>query len=230
MSPHTSEPDATGSGPVHAWASLMQRADGLRSGAIALDECWVQRFEVPAGHVVTLEAHAFSEQVIQVLDGCLRMTLDDVSSDLTTENVCVIPTGVHHHGTADRATSMLVITAPVGFGEDNYRLDFTEERGAPLQPVDSSVVRWTDGDGQELRGTFVSLWGVTERHHGHGGPVAVQVVEGSARVTVDGHPTTVDPSVVTIVRAGQAYSVEVDATTTSIALVVDISRTAGPRS
>ncbi len=220
------ETDSVAGVPVRAWAPLMESAEGYRVGSVALEECWVQMFEVPAAHIVHLEAHAFSEQVIQVVEGSLNISLDDVRSDLSSASVCVIPTGVHHHGSADQPTKMLVITAPVGFGDDNYRLDMTEDRGQPLAPVGSSVAPWSAWANQELRGTFVSLWGVDSVHRGRGGPVAVQVISGTGQVTVNGHTAAVDPSMITIVDAGTSFAVEM---TDGLALVVDASRAAGLR-
>lgn len=205
-----------------AWEPLMRQADDFRHGTVALDECAVQKYDLEPGHVVPLEAHAFSEQLIQVLDGCLNLSLDGVPHELTAENLLVIPTAVHHHGGSERATSMVAITAPVGFGPDNMRLDLTESRGEPLAPVGSSVVSWSEAAGHRLTGAFLSLCCVGDRHHGRGGPVVIQVVRGHAQVTVGDETAVVDSSVVTLVPAGDPYEVAV--LDDGAVLVVDVTR------
>ncbi len=187
----------------------MRRAEEYRHASVWLDECAVQRYDLDPGHVVPLEAHPFSEQLIQVLDGCLSLSLDGVPYELTVENLVVIPTAVHHHGGSDGATTIVVITAPVGFGAENMRLDLTETRGDPLVPVGSSVVRWSDAVGQSLTGAFMSLRCVTGQHQGRGGRAVIQVVRGHAQITVSDETAMVDSSVVTLVPADSPYQVAV---------------------
>jgi quercetin dioxygenase-like cupin family protein len=206
---HVHVPDASSS-PFVAWGPLMDAATAGQGAAVALEECWVQLIEGVPGHVIEPEAHAYSEQVLQVLAGNLRLALDGTPYDLDPDSLMVIPTGVHHDGRTDTGSLMFIVTAPVGFGPDNMRLDLADERGPAIQPAGTPVVRWQDVGAEEQRGTYIGVRCVTGSLEGTGGPVALQMVRGRARIRVGEDVATLDSESVAIVLPGTSFAAEVE--------------------
>lgn len=210
-------------GPFVRWADVAEPRDGVVVQAVRIPEGLISMIEPAQGFVVPEQVHA-SEQVVQVVEGSLRLQVGADERLLTPDDIAVIPIGSYHRGLVTSPSRIFELNTPA----DEKNL-FTAElgekalqyprAGAPLRTASGHVLgpfaRWTGVAGGAVKNLFGDRVHVqhmkvapgTEASGTNTGTVVVQPLRGSVRLRLGSADQVIDSGWVAIATAGTTWAV-----------------------
>ena len=98
-------------GPFVRWADVAEPRPGIVVQAVRIAEGWVYMMEPGQGYVVRQQVHA-SEQVVQVVQGSLRLQIGSDERLLTPDDIAVVPIGTYHRGLVTTPSRIFELNTP----------------------------------------------------------------------------------------------------------------------
>ena len=117
-------------GPFVRWADVAEPRPGIVVQGVRIAEGWVYMMEPEQGYVVREQVHA-SEQVVQVVEGSLRLQVGADERLLTPDDIAVVPIGTYHRGLVTTPVHLRVLLAEAS---ELPAADFLLCATAPLSP------------------------------------------------------------------------------------------------
>lgn len=210
-------------GPFVRWADVAEPGPGIVVQAIRIAEGWVYMMEPGQGYVVRQQVHA-SEQVVQLVEGSLRLQIGADERLLTANDIAVVPVGTYHRGLVTTPSRIFELNTPadpknlfdpaLGEGALQY-----PRAGATLRTESGHVLgpfaRWprvAGGAVKNLYGDRVHVQHLTaaagtEAAGTTPGTVVVQPLRGSVRLRLGASEQVIDSGWVAIAAAGTDWSV-----------------------
>jgi quercetin dioxygenase-like cupin family protein len=93
-------------------APPLEIAPGIVARIVTANSMTVAHVSIVAGSVLPEHAH-FHEQVVNVIEGCLELTVDDESYKLTAGTAMTLPPNVPHSGKALDDVKVIDVFHPV---------------------------------------------------------------------------------------------------------------------
>jgi len=210
-------------GPFVRWADVAEPRDGIVVQAVRIAEGWVYMMEPQQGYVVREQVHA-SEQVVQVVEGSLRLQVGADERLLTRDDIAVVPIGTYHRGLVTTPSRIFELNTPadpknlfdpaLGAKAIQY-----PRAGATLRTANGQVLgpfaRWPRVAGGAVKNLFadrvhvqqVTVAPGTEAAGTNAGTVVVQPLSGSVRLRLGAAEQVIDSGWVAIATAGTAWAV-----------------------
>ena len=210
-------------GPFVRWADVAERQPGIVVQALRIAEGWVYMMEPEQGYVVREQVHA-SEQVVQVVEGSLRLQVGADERLLTRDDVAVVPVGTYHRGLVTTPSRIFELNTPAdpenlfdpALGAKALQYP---RAGATLRTANGHVLgpfaRWPRVAGSPGKNLFADRVHVqpltiapgTEGSGSNPGTVVVQPLRGSIRLRLGAAEQEIDSGWVAIAAPGTPWSV-----------------------
>ena len=210
-------------GPFVRWADVAEPRPGIVVQAVRIAEGWVYMLEPAQGYVVSEQVHA-SEQVVQVVEGSLRLQVGADERLLTPDDLAVVPIGTYHRGLVTTPSRIFELNTPAdpknlfapALGEQALRYP---RAGATLRTESGHVLgpfaRWPRVAGGAVKNLFgdrvqvqhLTVAPGTKASGETAGTVVVQPLRGSVRLRLGATEQVIDSDWVAIATAGTAWAV-----------------------
>ncbi len=209
-------------GPFVRWADVAEPGPGIVVQAVRIPEGWVYMMEPGQGYVVRQQVHA-SEQVVQVVQGSLRLQIGSDERLLTPDDIAVVPIGTYHRGLVTTPSRIFELNTPAdpknlfdpALGEQALQYP---RAGATLRTANGHVLgpfaRWPRVAGGAVKNLFADRVHVqhltvaagTEAAGTTDGTVVVQPLRGSIRLRFGDAEQVIDSGWVAIAAAGTPWA------------------------
>lgn len=209
-------------GPFIRWADVAEPRDGIVVQAVRIAEGWVYMMEPGQGYVVREQVHA-SEQVVQVVEGSLRLQVGADERLLTPDDIAVVPIGAYHRGLVTTPSRIFELNTPAdpknlfdpALGEQALQYP---RAGATLRTANGHVLgpfaRWPRVAGGAAKNLFadrvlvqhLTVVAGTEVAGTTDGTVVVQPLRGSIRLRFGDAEQVIDSGWVAIAAAGTPWA------------------------
>lgn len=209
-------------GPFVRWADVAEAGPGIVVQAVRIPEGWVYMMEPGQGYVVRQQVHA-SEQVVQVVEGSLRLQIGSDERLLTPDDIAVVPIGTYHRGLVTTPSRIFELNTPAdpknlfdpALGEQALQYP---RAGATLRTANGHVLgpfaRWPRVAGGAVKNLFADRVHVqhltvaagTEVAGTTDGTVVVQPLRGSIRLRFGAAEQVIDSGWVAIAAGGTPWA------------------------
>ena len=209
-------------GPFVRWADVAEPGPGIVVQAVHIAEGWVYMMEPGQGYVVRQQVHA-SEQVVQVVQGSLRLQIGSDERLLTPDDIAVVPIGTYHRGLVTTPSRIFELNTPAdpknlfdpALGEQALQYP---RAGATLRTANGHVLgpfaRWPRVAGGAVKNLFADRVHVqhltvaagTEVGGTTDGTVVVQPLRGRIRLRFGDSEQVIDSGWVAIAAAGTPWA------------------------
>ena len=210
-------------GPFIRWADSAEARPGIVVQALQIAEGWVFMMEPAQGYVVREQVHA-SEQIVQVVEGSLRLQIGADERLLTSDDIAVVPIGTFHRGLVTTPSRIFELNTPAdpknlfdpALGEKALQYP---RAGATLRTESGHVLgpfaRWPRVAGGAVKNLFgdrvhaqhLTVAPGTEAAGTNSGTVVVQPLRGSVRLRLGEAEQVIDSGWVAIATTGTPWAV-----------------------